>query len=857
MGPATSVLDVSTSRGPASRSSIPRRANAIPASPGNVLVRPQLAERIHDGLARRLLLVTGPAGYGKTTAIAEILRSRADVAWLSLDEADRSPWRLQDHLLATLEEVTAPAPVQASPTRHPRDALAVVRRQLTTLTSPLVLVLDDAADVLRGASAGLVGRLLEWLPADIHVVVISRRRPPLDIERRRARGEITEVPGQELAFDRLDVANYLNGVWGLDLPGVVVDELATASLGWPLALRLTAEHLAHTSDPAVAARGIATAEDLVLGPLVRELLDGLGPSDRRMAVDIAILDALDPAVWEQLSGQADAVDRLARLAELGLVVPASHTPRAYRHHPLVHPLLLEELRRSDGRAAALHRAAATVLVGRGDRRQAVEQAIAAGDTAHALAWLADELSDPPGAIAAAAFAEVVARLTVPVIAQHPRVLGTYVDFAMAAGDRDELEATLGVLEGASRPAAPWRAEALHRVHAYLARLRGDGVEPLQARRSSQRLDLEMGLPLGGALAAEGRHEAASVAFRRALEDARRQQEPIRELVILADAAWQRATAGHLVDADLLVRRTTERAAMLGLEAPPLSAQLASAQVALDRGLLAAARDQAAKVRALAAGRHDLVMWVESGLLRSRALWATDDLDRAVQVVEDTDRALRHHLPGGGLASRLVRALASLRLALGDPRGATELLPTITVAAEDLPPEDLSPEDRLLAARMHLGLGDPGRARRIVRPLRHQGVGPRLTVLALRVEAAALGYLGDHEALRLRRHADRIAQFGGFATPVMHRRPMQPERPRAARTPEPTASPIEATQPLEGMTDRELDVLRRLPHCSNREIADDLCVSVNTVKTHLKGIYRKLEAPSRDAAAEQARRLGLI
>jgi LuxR family transcriptional regulator, maltose regulon positive regulatory protein len=832
----------------------PLRSRSIPTTPGRVLARPQLQRRIRDGVRGRLLLVTGPAGAGKTTAVAEALGDDPGVAWVALDEVDRSPWRLQDRVLAALDVVTAPSLVLPDPTVQPGEALGDVCRQLAGIADDLILVLDDGADALRGASAGLIARLLDRFPTNVHVVVLSRRRPALDVERRRAQGEVAELTPEELAFARDDVASYLNDTWGLDLPEDLVTELARVTLGWPVALRLVAEHLAGASAPIDAARRIATADDPAAGPLVRELLDGLGATDRRLLLDLAVLDPLEPTMCERLSEQPDVADRLARLATLGLLVPVGTTGRAYRHHPLVKPHLLAELRHVPGRETALHEIAAAAFAIRGDRTRAIEHTLAAGDRAQALAWLEELLGNGTGADAASAVRELVGRLTVPTIAGHPRVLRAYIDLVMVEGDRDALEAALTVLQDPS-VAVPRRSEALRRTRSYLSRLRGDGVEPLLVHRDRGELDPDTALPLGLGLAAEGRHDAASVAFRRALDDAQRHHEIFREVVILADVAWQRAVAGYLVDADLLARRADELASMLRLDAPPLAALLTGAQISLDRGRVDAAREQAVAVRAVAVERRDLVLRVEAGMLVSRACWAGDDVDGAVRILEETERELRQHMPGGGLLSRLARAHASMRLALDDPHGAMEVLPSITATTEDLPPED-----RLIAALVHLELGDPVRAREMVRTLSTEGVGPRLTVHALRIEASALGALGDGDAVRVRTRADRVARANGLFTPLVHRRVPSPGRELRASPPaaadaaawaEPSAAPIE------GMTQRELDVLRRLPSSTNLEIADDLYVSVNTVKTHLKSIYRKLGVPSREAAVERARLLGLL
>jgi LuxR family transcriptional regulator, maltose regulon positive regulatory protein len=827
----------------------------VPASPGRLLPRPRLDARVRQGASQRLLLVTGSAGQGKTTAVAEALRARGSLAWLTLDEDDRSPWRLQDHLFRALDDLTTDETDVTTPWKHPDGPIELLVQRFARLDRDVILVLDDPVEALRGASAGLVAKLLDRLPDHLHLVVLSRRRPALEVERRRARGEVAEILDRELAFTTLEATRYLDDVWSLALPAETVQELVDLTDGWPLALRLVGSRLAgtHREDDGTLPGRIDV--ERATGGLVSELLEGIGSADGRFLLDIAILDELDPVTCARVTGHEDASEPLERLTAAGLLVPSEVTDGVYRHRELVRSRLLHDLRtRFPGRERALHEVAAARFADSSVWTTAIEHAIAAGDDRRALDWLEGNLEMLATVDAAAWLRAVMAELGTARLGARARLLGAWLDLAMLRGDRAALERALGTLED---PAAELegRSSALRRARSYLSRLRGDGVEPLLVHRDQRPLDPEVAHPLGVALSAEGRHDAASAAFRRALDDARREHEPFRELAILGDAAWQRAVAGYLVDADLLARRAADLAATLELDAPPLGAVLAGAQIALDRGRIEAARAQAATVRAVAADTCDLVLRVDAGMFVSRACWAQGDHDGAVRALEETERELRDHMPGGGLISRLTRARASMSLALDDPHGAIAVLPAITGDVGDLPPED-----RLIAASVHLKLGAADRARDAIGSLRDEGVGPRLTVHALRVEASALGLSGDlGEAMRLRRQADRIARVGGLLTPVVHRRVPRPDRDPTVRV-EDGPNPVEtgaAIVQVEGMTHRELDVLRMLPSATNVEIAADLYVSVNTVKTHLKSIYRKLGVASREGASHRARALGLI
>jgi LuxR family transcriptional regulator, maltose regulon positive regulatory protein len=838
---------------------VPARTSAVPAPPDRLLPRPRLDERIHEATSARLLLVTASAGQGKTTAVAEALRSRP-LAWVTLEDADRSPLRLLDHLRRALDGDTGGlAPITApEPGDEPGDEpVEQLLRRLTPLGNEALFVLDDRTDAVRGASAALVANLLDRLPADAHLVLIARRRPApeLEIEQRRSRGEVAELLDGELAFTTVEAAGYLNHVWSLGLPDRTVRDLLVLTDGWPAALRLVASHLAAARVRDGGSAASTSAVERATAGLVDELLDRFGEAHRRVLRDAAILDAFDPATCGRITGYDEPTDLLERLAAAGLLRPSGDGSRTYRHRGLVRPRLLRDLHTGDpARERALHEVAAAWFAGTSDWTIAIGHAIAAGDHRWALDWLEANLEVLVTVEGGEWLRTVMASLGTAKVATRPRLLEAWLDVAMLRGDRTALERTLVDLEGASVELVG-RNDALRRVRSYLSRLRGDGVEPLLVHRDHRPLDPRIAHPLGVALAAEGRHDAATAAFRSALDDARRSQEPFRELALLGDAAWQRAMAGHLVDADLLTRRAAELASRLGLGSPPLTATLATAQIALDRGRPEAARSQAAAVRALAAETCDLVLRVDAGLFVSRARWAQDDFEGAERSLTETDRELREHVPGGGLLSRIARARAGLRVALDDVHGAIATMPAITGNVEDLPPED-----RLIAASVQLKLGSPERARAAIDTLRDAGIGPRLTVHALRIGAAACGLAGDlGEATRLRRDADRIARVGGLLTPIAHRHVPPPDRVATGRAegrsaPAPAGTPIDQ---VEGITTRELDVLRMLRSATNVEIAAELYVSVNTVKTHLKSIYRKLGVASREAAVREARAVGLV
>jgi LuxR family transcriptional regulator, maltose regulon positive regulatory protein len=849
-GPDANIL---TGTRPPSRSApAPRRRTSIPDLPANYVDRPELEDQIREGAGRRLLLLVAPAGYGKSVTTAAALHGTPYVAWTALGSGELDPGRLIALLVASLERSLG-----TSLDVDVDDPDGCVERLCTVLDDldhESVIVLDDAGHALSRDNLGVVRSLLEWLPVSCHLVVLTRHRPVLSLEARRTRGELAQFGPEDLAFSDAEAAAYLrrHGDPGTD-PSVL--DWAAAAGGWPMGVALLSDELAKRGGSA-RAQEVKPVDSIAAHELLHDLLDELTAADRQLLLSTAALDELSPELCAWISGGRGVRAGLERLHEAGLLDLRDPSDERYRHRPLLQAALRRESQRLDPNLAGITRSkAAEWFAEHGEWQAAIESALAAGERGRALDWLDSRVDELVGMEAGEWLAGILRSIPGSELAGRERLVVTSSALALLVGDRDTTERLLSQVSELTSAATPHVTRLARRLRSDLGRLRGDGVEALATGMPRGDLDPVRAHPLGMALAAEGRHDAAFASLRCAIDDARQSGEHVREMILLGDLAFERALAGQLVEADQRTRRAVELAVSLGLVPPP-SVTLAQAQIGLDRGrrdlVSALIADQRVGVRSC----DDLVMHVEAGLLVSRARWGSGDEDGAVRALEGLERDLRRVVPGAGLISRFARARASLALALGDVDAVLDHLPGIAGEVDDRPPED-----RLIAAHAQIKLGEPQQARRIIATLQGVGIGPRLTIHALRIDASAAACLGDElGASRTRREADRLARLAGLVTPVMHRN-VPP--PRAGRPSTGTAQVVRPDSPTasrdlsEEITARELSVLRGLEQATNGEIAASLYVSVNTVKTHLKSIYRKLEVDSRDGAVERATALGLI
>lgn len=403
----------------------------VPQAGARLVVREHLTEKMLAGLSRRCTLISAPAGFGKSTAAAELVRrSQRQAAWLGLDRDDDDPARFGAYLVAALrqsglflgEELEALLRFSDQPRLQALVAAAI--NAVAAAGRPFVLVLDDYHLIGAGEIHEAVAELLHHMPRSFHVVIATRVRPALPLPWLRARGELSEITASDLRFSEEEAAGFLHQTMGLDLPDARVADLAARTEGWVTGLKLAALSLRGASDWTAAIQRFNGRHPDILAYLVDEVVQRQPESIRAFLRATAICDRLTGSLCDAVTGTAGGQETLQRLAQANLfLAPLDPGGQWYRYHPLFAEFLRARLRDAAGEARVrqLHRRAAAWYRSNGRLAEAMEHLLAACAHAEAADSLETGLSDWSARVSPKTLGQWVALLPKEVVRQRPRL----------------------------------------------------------------------------------------------------------------------------------------------------------------------------------------------------------------------------------------------------------------------------------------------------------------------------------------------------------------------------------------------------------------------------------------------------
>jgi LuxR family maltose regulon positive regulatory protein len=469
----------------------------FPATEGAV-ARPRLAGRLSSSDGGRLTLVTASPGAGKSTVLAQWAgRDKGHAfAWLTLDPADNDPVRLWTHVLAALGRAGVPVDDRLLGSARGADRiygfLPGVVNALAEAGRPVVLVLDDFHVLHDEAVLAEVTYLLHHLPARCRIAVGTRVDPPLPLARLRANGQLCELRDKDLRFRHEEAAELLSRELGAGIGDAAVGTLLARTEGWAVGLYLAVLALRAAADAETAIVGFTGTRRHVVDYFTDEVLADLEPGTREFLLRSAVLGRLTGALCDAVLERRGSARLLETLVSSNrLVVPLDDDREWYRYHRLFADFLQAELRRADpGALPGLHLRASAWYDRAGLPEEAVEHAIASGDTEATGRLIARAVVPLERAGRFMTIAGWLRRLGEDRVAQDPRFAIAAAWVALNLGDTDAAERWLGVTEGCD-PAAPFDAWApvgvvVPMTRAVSAYLRGAPAEA--ARQAQQSID---------------------------------------------------------------------------------------------------------------------------------------------------------------------------------------------------------------------------------------------------------------------------------------------------------------------------------------------------------------------------------
>ncbi|WP_284981708.1 LuxR C-terminal-related transcriptional regulator [Arthrobacter sp. efr-133-TYG-118] len=883
----------------------------IPGLRRALVTRRRLSDRLSQADEQTLILVSAPAGFGKTTVLIEWLAEAPangrSLAWLSLDQRDNDPTLFWTYVVAALDKASNGLGAKAlailrSPQSSTEDFLTTLINELQAVPDRFVLVLDDyhvieSQDVQEGLAF-----LVENLPAQLQLVIASRADPALPLPRLRARGRLLEIRAADLRFTPEEAAAYFNGVMGLSLNARDIAALEGRAEGWIAALQLAALSMQGREDVAGFIAGFAGDDRYIVDYLAEEVLQRQSDDVRNFLLQTSILSRLNGPLCDAVTGQNTGKAMLESIDRGNLfVVPLDDRRWWYRYHHLFADVLRARLMdEQPGCIGELHERASLWHEQSGDIPEAIRHTMAGKDFERAADLIEIAIPAMRKDRQEATLSRWLKALPGELIHARPGLGVAYAGALLASGeltgvdarleeaeqwagttaeggDGGNLTSSIAIYRAAQALAVGDTAGAMTHATTALGLVGKD--DHLERGAASGLLALgywtngELGVAYGlwsdsySNLERAG-HYSDMLGCSIALADIRITQGRLRDAMAIYERGLEvagrhsahilRGTADMHVGMSMLLLERGEREAArkhlltsqkLGEDAAlpqhPYRSRVAMARVLQSEGDVGGALEQLDEAERLYVGDffpevHPVAavrarMWISHGRTSDALRWARErgisDEDELSYLKEFEHITLakallsQHREPSDDSAGRAIALLGRL-LRAAEEGGRTgtvvELLVLMALALQKVADDGAA----LAALQRAVALAEP---EGYVSVFVDEGQALANLLEALAKRGSAPDYV------------DRLLESFGTET----------------HWTEAQGTPAQQRL-LEPLSERELQVLRLLSsELDGPDIARELVVSLNTLRTHTKNIYAKLGANNRRSAVRRAEELDLL
>ncbi len=880
----------------------------IPSIRPNQIARPRLSNLLNGSLDRALILVSAPAGYGKTTLVSSWLKEkRIPSAWLSLDGSDNDPVRFLQYLLAALVpfapgiEDELQGMLQGIPSAQFENEINLLANELASFSNPFVLILDDFHVIYSEAVLRILTHLLDHLPSQMHLVILTRTDPSLPLSRFRVRNQLLDIRADQLRFTRDEIAAFLNEAMGLTLSSNDLSAMEMRTEGWIAGLQLAALSMQGSKDIHGFVSAFTGSHHYVMDYLVEEVLKLQPKKVGTFLLQTSILDRLCGSLCEAVveadtTGPIDGHAILEALDKMNLfVIPLDDERHWYRYHHLFADVLRKRLEHQYSHLLPeLHRRASLWYEQNGFIAESIQQAIAAGDQDRAA-----QMIEQNGCFLLMS-GEVTTLLNWADAIEfqsesHPWLAIQKAWAHAITGHLNQVEPILQAPEKLLSPLEPTvevrtMLGTIAAARAYCANSQGDTHAAAEYARHA--LDL---LPdcssisqsirsvstsiLGDASWINGNLEEAIRAYTDAIRIGR-QAENLHMVIIansnLGDVLFEQ---GQLHRAADTYSRSLQMAVRPDGQKSPLAGNLYAglAGLAYERNQLNEADQYIHQCIDLCRRWGDIELQAVVHVRLARLEQARGNTEAVREAVRGAEQLAGEHPLSPWRSIQMQSDLARVWLAQGNLERLSQLIQMSGLKVEDDIPCQREPgyvillrlllarndyESSLLLSERLLKQAEPaGRMGLVIKILILQALafhGKRETEQALvsldralalaKPEEYVRSFLDEGEAMtRLLCQAQAHKIASGYATELLSK----------------ISKISEMTQPsmqllIEPLTTREVEVLKLIEAgCSNQDIAGQLFISIPTVKRHISNIYTKLGVKSRTQAVAIGKELKLF